>query len=157
MKKILLFIFIVILLCCVNLTAVQNLTLDKIFPNAMVEVFLQQKGNLIDHKTIANGQGEIVYCDIQDLDYILNQNLKVTGYTLKIHSCEIDILNLLNVNDVQQQNFGIYGFSEMLENYAKKFNLLTKKVKINQKMVNFQYINKNDYILIGFPILLGSY
>lgn len=148
MKKLFVFILIVLLLCGINLLPISNLTLDKIFPSASVEVYLadnEYNGELLTHK---NGDGQIIFCDVENLLYILN-NYVVNGYTLRI--CASDM------NSVLQKFMPNYYFESSNYVYGYKQGIFNKCINVNDEKVNFQCVKSNNDVLIGFPILLGSY
>ena len=154
MKRLIVFILLALLLCGINLTIVQDLTLDKIFPKAQVEIFTDSKTHFNVNK-IDNGLGEILFSDIENLNYILNQLNNVVGLSIKIYSKDrAYILRALNVKYLYNKNFGSYGWSGTLE---KIKNIKTKSVCLSNFMANFQIVEKDDCVVIGTPTILGSY
>ena len=154
MKRLIVFIFLVILLCGINLAFVEDLTLDKIFPQSQVEIFTNSKTSLKINK-IDNGMGEILFCNIENLDYILNQLDNVVGLSIKIYNKnKANVLRALKVKNLYNQNFGSCGWSGTLERIkVVKF----KNVHLLDGMANFQCVEKDDHVVIGMPIILGSY
>lgn len=151
MKRLIVFIFIVILLCLTNLTITKDLTFDKIFANSKVEIFFDRKTDL-EYQKIQNGVGEIVFCEANQLSDILKNDNKVSGFTIKIKNENVDeVLKKLNVKNVYDKNFGIYGWSNLL---GEVVNL---KLDMFGSYVNFQCVNNEDGIILGCPIILGSY
>lgn len=154
MKRLIVFIFLALLLCGINLTFVEGLTLDKIFPQSQVEIFTDSKTSLKINK-IDNGMGEILFCEIENLDYILNQLDSVVGLSIKIYNKnKANVLQVLKVKNLYNQNFGCYGWSGTLE---KIKGIKSKNVHLINGKINFQCIEKDDHIIIGTPIVLGSY
>lgn len=154
MKRLIVFILLSILLCGVNIPFAKDLTIDKIFPSSNMEVYIIEKSNLSFDK-IDNGMGEIIFCETKDLDYILHNCSKVAGFTIKIQNMEInDIIKSLNVTNTFALNFGVYGWSKIFENLNEINN---KSIEISRKMVNFQCVAREDYVLVGMPIILGSF
>ncbi len=154
MKRLIVFILLAILLCAVNFSTTQNLTIDKIFPQSTAEVFLSEKTQ-IPLKKIDNGMGEIIFCDSSDINYILNNTDCVAGLTLKV--CGLNksqILKKIGANQLVSANFGIYGWTNLLSNSKK---IAEKSVNFSGKNINFQCVEKENYVLLGFPIILGSY
>lgn len=151
MKRLIVFIILALLLCGINFGAVQNLTLEQIFQTAQVEVYTSEQTNLQYQKT-TNGAGEIIYCNLAQLNYILNNCACVSGYTLKINNLQIkDVLLKLNARQITQNNYGAYGWSRLL---SYKIN---KQITIDNQAVNFQCVQSKSSVLLGVPILLGSY
>lgn len=156
MKRLLVFLFIVLLLCGINILPLKELTLQNIFPSASVEVFTSKQTNNEGLTKIDNGMGEIIFCNVGELDYILNSFDSVSGFTLKFSKDTMSVNNLLNVLKVQSyscKNFGIYGLSKVLNCVNNgKF-----KVRIEQTLCNFQIFEKENQIILGIPLILGSY
>lgn len=154
MKRLIVFILLAILLCALNMSATQSLTIDKIFPNSTAEVFLSEKTQISLNK-IDNGTGEIVFCNSSEISYILNNTNCVSGLTIKVYSSNKDqILKKIGANQLISVNFGTYGWTNLLIKTNKVF---TKNISFFGKKVNFQCVEKDDCVLIGFPIIIGSY
>ena len=147
MKKLIVFVLIILLLCGVNLSVTKSLNLESIFSGASVEVYLSEK--ICDEKlqTIDNGTGQIVFAKIDDLNYIFN-NYSPLGFTLFYNGDVNDALNKLNPQYVFKTNLSAYGFS----------SVNVKPISVAGKKVNFQYVVSDaGCVMLGFPILLGSY
>ena len=156
MKKLLVFLLIVLLLCGINLNFTKELKLSNIFPVASVEVFTSSKTFVNKFEKIDNGVGEVIFCEMNELDYILDNIDCVSGLTLKIdlkNNSKNKILKSLDIVDFNETNFGIYGFS----NIVKKVSNNKFKLKIEEKVCNFQYFESKSCIFVGIPLLLGSY
>lgn len=144
MKKIIVFILISLLICGTKLTCVQNFTLSELFPNAQIEVYLPQKIENCGFYTINNGEGCIIFAKMDDLQYILSK-YNVGGYTLKLYG-----LNFREVVEKINPNY-FYNFDKYI--YGHKTNLFDKDVE----GINFQCAQQSNCVLLGVPILLGSY
>ena len=83
MKRLIVFIFLIVLFCCINLPYINRLKLSEIFPNAQIEVYIDQKTETNGLNYINNGEGKIVFLNINQLDNFLKHN-KAFGYTLRI-------------------------------------------------------------------------
>lgn len=152
MKRLIVFIFMVALLCCVNFGFTQGLTLEKIFPHSSVEVYTDTKTDLQLNK-IDNGAGEIIFCNIDDLNYIL-KTTQAVGFCIKVYKQNAEqVLKLLQPQNVLNQNYGYFGWSNVLQN----INIKSKSVAMQQGKVNFQCVQNGEQLLIGVPIILGSY
>lgn len=156
MKRLLVFLLLVLLLCCVNLSCTQDLTLSKIFPNASVEIFTSTKTNLTEFYKLDNGFGEIIFGEVEDFEYIFNNVNNISGFTLKINIesfSKTKIFKALNVINYNENNFNILGFSNTVKKIFKnKFSL-----KIDKNECNFQYFEAKSHIFLGIPLILGSY
>lgn len=156
MKKLLVFLFIILLLCCVNIVPHKELTLKNIFSNVMVEVYTSKQIKNEELSKISNGEGEIIFCDIVDLDYILQTYNCVSGFTLKFEKNDFsvnDIINKIDTRTCYNKNFGIYGLSYAIS------SLLNNKyvVEMEQTKCNFQIYETKSQIFLGIPLILGSY
>ena len=143
MKKITVFILIILLLCGFKLSVVPNLTIDKIFPNASVEVYIPKKVDAGVYKSISNGDGMILFSHINQLKYILN-TFNVSGYTLKINMTINGLIKNLNPNFYTHKDGGVLGY---------KSGLFDKSINGN----NFQCAKSDGCLLLGVPMLLGGY
>ena len=143
MKRIAVFILIVLLLCGFKVSVVSNLTIDKIFPNASVEVYIPQKVDVGVYKSISNGDGLILFANSDQLDYIL-KTYNVGGYTIKTDISINVLLKNLNPNFYAIKDGVIFGY---------KSGIFNKTVNGN----NFQCVERDGCLLIGVPLLLGSY
>ena len=147
MKKLIVFILIVIVLCAINLNALKDLTLSTIFPSAVCEVYLsscEYEGGI---KSCKNGEGQIVFCDVKELDYIL-ENYSAAGYTLKINGESVCAV-VDKLSPLYKFNFGECSYGYCVKNLDS--------VVVDGKSVNFQIAEIDNFVLLGFPILLGCY
>lgn len=156
MKKLLVFLFIIVLLCCANLTYMQNLTLENIFPNASVEVYTSTKSQIDSLQKIDNGIGEIIFCNINQLNYIFDNEKYISGLTIKIdvdNADDVDLIKSLHCSNFFEDNFGLYGWSAVVDKlFNNKFEVLVGDVNCN-----FQMFKTKNEIFVGVPILLGAY
>ena len=146
MKKLVVFVFFTILFCSLGMSFTQKLTISDIFSNEDYEVFVE--GDVVSgYTSIKNGSGSIIYCSAVDLDYI-NKQTKIVGFTVKIKNLSLyDVLKKLKAFNVKMIDGYYYG----------KSSLFYKSVLVKDWSVNFQCIKNEEYILLGCPILLGSY
>ncbi len=151
MKRLIVFILLVLLLCGANFAISKDFTIDKIFPNARVEVYTSSKTDITFNK-IDNGCGEIIFCNCENLNEIIKNFKNISGFTLKISKTSIDeVLEKLDVKNTYNKNFGVYGCSNIIKKY---FN---KQIDMLCGVVNFQCVAKGDDVIVGVPILLGGY
>mgnify|MGYP004645264295 FL=1 len=154
MKRLIVFILIVILLCLTNLSLTKDLNLANIFPKSQVEVFTDYLSGL-NYKKMQNGLGEIIFCDVEELNNILKQTDKMVGFTLKIENEEVkSVLKKINAQNTYYKNYGFYGWSKILNEI---FKIKNNKVQMFDGVVNFQALQKENDVILGFPIILGSY
>ena len=154
MKRLIVFILIVILLCLTNLSLTKDLNLANIFPKSQVEVFTDSLSGL-NYKKVKNGLGEIIFCDVEELNNILKRTDKMVGFTLKIENEEVkSVLKKINAQNTYYKNYGFYGWSKILNEI---FKIKNNKVQMFDGVVNFQALQKENDVILGFPIILGSY
>lgn len=154
MKRLIVFILIVILLCLTNLSLTKDLNLVNIFPKSQVEVFTDSLSGL-NYKKVQNGLGEIIFCDVEELNNILKQTDKMVGFTLKIENEEVkSVLKKINAQNTYYKNYGFYGWSKILNEI---FKIKNNKVQMFDGVVNFQALQRENDVILGFPIILGSY
>ncbi len=146
MKKLLVFILLVILFCGINLNFTKKIDLKSIFAGASVEVYLNSGEFTDEFESIKNGDGQILNCVVDDLDNVL-ASYSVSGYTLKIEGMDvIDVLNMAKLEYFKDGEY-YYGFCEGM----------AKPIITHNEFVNFQCVQNGCNVLLGFPILLGSY
>ena len=123
--------------------------------NGLSPIFFTNSKTSLKINKIDNGMGEILFCDIENLDYILNQLDNVVGLSIKIYNKnKANVLQALKVKNLYNQNFGSCGWSGTLERIKV---IKSTKVHLLDGMANFQCVEKDDHIVIGMPIILGSY
>lgn len=149
MKRIIVFILIIFLLCGINIFSTNNFNLSILFAGASVEVYLNSDKIVDEFDAIGNGTGVIVFTNIDSLHYILNK-YSVSGFTLKIKKTTEEVLTLISAENIFFNEFGVYGYCD----YAKCW---VDSINFNNSLCNFQIFATNNCVLLGFPILLGSY
>ena len=148
MKKLIVFIFLIAIICGINLSITQNLSIDKLFKTGEVEIYLPEKSGLYNVNKIDNGNGEIIFCNIQQFEELKNKLSNISGYTIKLQNTSFnDVVDILKPMYVDSFNNSYYGY----------VNNLSKSVVTQDKNYNFQCVEKQNKVLIGVPILLGSY
>ena len=145
MKKIIVFIFVLLIICLLKVSFVSELKLTDIFSDVDVEAFITND-ELPNFDYIKNGEGIVVFCKLGDLEYI-NNNYLLNGFTIKLKDNDKSIMEKLGAIIHVQNDFGFYGFSSVI---ARDYNF---KYKNN----NFQMVYSNGTTLIGCPLLLGGY
>jgi len=147
MKKFFVFILIALLLCGINFASSKKLSLNSIFPDGDVEVYFSQNIEMSEFYTQRNGNGTILFCSSDKLLYILN-NYSVSGYTIKIKNLSVcDVLKKISPNYYFSNGCGVYGYFSYFNDY----------VLVNDRAVNFHVKESDGCVLLGCPILLGSY
>lgn len=147
MKKIIVFLLLVLLLCGVSIGYTKGLSFKDIFEGCEMEVYLPVGVN-VECSFIENGEGIIAFCSIDYFKYLKDTYL-VNGFTIKIKDKEIDdVVGLLNPNYVIRCDNFIYGYTNSTKCDVKM---------VQDKIVNFQCVKVENDVCVGFPILLGSY
>ena len=147
MKRLIVFVLITVLMCVIGMNFVEDFNIGNLFPNAMVEVYIDGKYNENGIYSIKNGGGSILFCHTYEVDE-LQKKYKVAGFTLKIEKDSVkNVLKKLLADVVYVENDYIYGRSIYFCNY----------IQTQCGLANFQCIEEENFILIGTPILLGCY
>ena len=98
MKKIIVFILIVFLLCGINMSSIKNFDLSTLFAGASIEVYLNSNEMVDEFDTVGNGAGVIIFASVDSLRYILNK-YNVSGFTLKTKKTTGEVLTLISAKD----------------------------------------------------------
>lgn len=146
MKKLLVFILLIILFCGINLNFTKELDLKSIFGDASAEVYLNDDVFISEYETIKNGSGKILRCGVEDVEAVL-KCYNASGFTIKVKNIDLDnILKSCKLSHFKSGEY-VYGYCDGL--FAP--------LRINDEYVNFQCVQKGGDVLFGSPILLGSY
>lgn len=147
MKNVIVFIIIVLLFCGINLLPIKKFDIANLFSFCGAEVYLSDDDFVEGYVSVKNGTGVIVYCDVSSISY-LQQNYEVCGFTIKVNKLDVDeVLTKIKAKDVERVMGYDYGVSPFFNKY----------IKTNNKTVNFQCVQSEDCVLLGVPLLLGSY
>ncbi|MBO4412956.1 MAG: hypothetical protein J5779_02975 [Clostridia bacterium] len=113
-----------------------------------IQFYFSSLEEISDLEFQKNGVGYSVNAD-ENYKIMLQKNYDGFCFKTKLNFDEIKkILNFEVKNMQKLENFQIfYAYSAVLQKYC-----LQKNLKINLQLVVF-----NDYILVGCPVLLGSY
>lgn len=146
MKRFIVFLFIALLLCGINLHYVDKLSFKDIFSGCNAEVYLPSVID-VDYESVNNGDGLIIFCKFEDVFKIKN-TYKINGYTIKLigESIEKIILQLKPNFIIKKEKF-VYGYLNCVEGCVGN----------GKGDLNFQCARVGNEIHIGFPLLLGSY
>lgn len=146
MKRLIVFILISLFLCIVNMKFSKNVTIRDIFPEAEIDVFLNNvpEGN---YKYVINGSGCIIRCNLNEF-YDIQKVHKIAGYTIKVDGYSFEkVSRNLAIQDCFFKGGYMYGYSYILES----------AIYTDGHKVNVQCAICDGKMLIGTPILLGSY
>lgn len=145
MKKLAVFILLLLLLCGMDCFFKKDWNINSFFLNSDVEIYLSDIKNLAGENYIKNGDGAILFCKYEEMEKYLSLN-NVVGLTIKI--CDVqekDVLQNLNPTKVYMSMGYTYGYTSKVNGFEV----------VNGN--NFQVVSKGNFVLVGFPILLGSY
>lgn len=151
MKKLLVFIFLLIIVVICSLGS--EIKLFN-FSNFDIELFATEISDNIQADVIKNGDGYIVKTNSEEIDKVLNLVDGVYGVTLIIDDNSTkyeEIKSKIKVQNCQEEQniYTFYGY----------INGQDKFIYVDNKKVNIQvlYNKNNSKLIIGFPIILGSY
>lgn len=131
------------------MSSIKNFDLSTLFAGASVEVYLNSNEMVDEFDTVGNGAGVIAFANVDSLQYMLNK-YSVSGFTLKTQKTIDEVLTLISAKNIFFSEFGVYGYCE----YAKCW---VDSINFNNTLCNFQIFDTNGCVLLGFPLLLGSY
>ena len=147
MKRLIVFIFLVMLFCLLGFEFTKNLSISDIFPSCLAEVYIDDCINAsCGFESIVNGSGSIIFCKTEDIKYI-NQMYNVIGFTFFLEDSVESSLIKLNVR-------GSFVFGGYIYGICPYFG---ECILVGGNHVNFQCAVVEDRVVIGFPLLLGSY
>ena len=154
MKKIIALFFALVCLLFVK-TPFSLTTLSSEFL-AEHSFYTTENTNVLNAKTVKNGNGFVVTCQAKHAKNILNNlnNDKIQGESFCFKGQFDDafkILSSLNAKIVFEEKFDefsvFYAYSPKLDNI----------IYIDSKKINIQIAYKNETITVGTPVILGSF
>lgn len=155
MKKFLIFVIFMIAFIAIN-EGEEVYSLNQLEYDGVYSCYAQGVSDCVPSfiNVVSSGSGKIIStnsddaCDIKD--YVKGE---VYGESICIKGTYDDFLNItkkMNIKVVMKEQFdnltSIYGFGRFGES-----------VCVNGKLVNIQIAYSGDYIVIGCPVILGSY
>lgn len=154
MKNIVVFVLIFCLLFFCSAFEKNNNFLLQMYEEGQAEFFvLSFQENLPEFaKSQKSGNGYFITCDLKLAKYLLKDLKNVAGVTIKTNG-EIDknLLNKLQIKILKTEEiYGrkiVYGFSNFFDQF----------VFMQNKKVNLQIVENNGKLIIGNPIIFGSY
>ena len=154
MKK--LFILFIFLFCLMFLKAPFSLCFISQNYNATHTFYTTQSLQNENFNIVQNGNGFLIYAKSKDATQILTKlstkNIQGESFCFDGNFGDVkNILKSLNAKVIKKECF-----NDFLVIYANSPKL-GKYVYINLKKVNVQIVIKKEKIIIGTPIILGSY
>lgn len=147
MKRLIVFILVSFLLCGLGYFQLLDFNIETLFDKAYVEVYTSKESEVNGFSKIKNGVGEIIFLNIDKLEYILNC-VDECGYTIRIYEKNVqEVVKALNMSKVVLKNGSIYGYKKGLH----------ETVLIDGGRYNVQIAEGDGVVNVGVPILLGSY
>lgn len=150
-------IFCLVVFCLVSLPTSQIVLLGYV-PNdsSIYSFYTTDNINTINNATVVkNGNSSIVSCTSLNAKNVKQSLKNILGESVKINNPSKDIID--NLYQYINKNIVYY---EVLENttitYCYNPSLLNF-VMIDGQKVNLQIAQNNNYIVIGYPLILGSF
>lgn len=150
-------IFCLVIFCIVSLP-VSQIALMGYVPktSSIYSFYTTDKISFLDNtKIVKNGNACIVSCDSKYANVVKASINNILGESITINNPTEDVLK--QINDYISQNTLydekldgtqiIYGYDNTLENF----------VIVDGQKVNFQVAINIDYVVIGYPLILGSF
>lgn len=153
MKRMFVFFIVVIAVCLCFCFKTDSAGLCSL--NGEYSVYL--KNNVVNipqcFSSISNGQGVIVTGSSTNYnllnfnkDIVSGESIKLTNYSYK------EVCEILKFKELMK-----YEFSDGLSTFYGQVPFGDKSVFVSGKRINCQIAVCNDYIVVGIPIILGSY
>lgn len=154
MKKIIVFLFLIVLVAFALYFDNRTLPLFNFYQEGTCEfTVLENTNKNIPSFAKVNtcGQNSFVKADIALGGYLQKQLNDILGVTIIVNDELSNVLENLQVkickSELQNENTHIFGFSP----------LFSKSIFIGGKKCNIHIVIQNDQIIVGYPIILGSY
>lgn len=154
MKKIFVFLFLCVLLSFALYFNKQPLPLFNFYQDGVCEFAVKANTNKILPSFVQdtqNGENLFVKAPLKLGDYLQKNLNDILGVTIIINEREENVLKNLQVKicktEKQNDNKHIFGFSPLFE----------KAIFIENKKCNIHIVVQSDRLVIGYPIVLGSY
>ncbi|HEY8389869.1 MAG TPA: hypothetical protein VIL26_02780 [Clostridia bacterium] len=152
MKRFLLFLSFALILVGLGISDYSLLNLKDRYPQMQVVFYTKDSRNL---DSINDGIYNQVYCSTDQAKKIKRLLNKIEGMSVSFEGGIQDLNFVIDYFDVKiisektcDDILYIYGYSSLI---------LTPAVKINNNYINIQLVLRKDKIIIGTPIILGSY
>ena len=157
MKKLIKYILLIIIV--VFAVPPKNSTLSSLvrelnYTNAVSTYYTNSEVNVKNATVIKNGNSYLVQSDIKNCESLKKEIENIQGQSISLNGTYSDYLfikeKLLDSTIIEEELYNIktcYGYN----------NKLTKSVKIDNKNINIQVAFNNNKIVIGSPVILGSY
>ena len=157
MKRMFVFLFVLMCLCFVfSYKKPATLALESLKGEYSLYLNSKNKNPLPAFaKVVQNGAGEIVSCDISQMnDIFVDENL-VAGESVKVEQNDYTYEQICKtLNFVAKKT---YEFSDGLKTFYGEADYGDKFVFVGSDKINCEIAINNDFIYIGFPVILGSY
>ncbi|MGN1213051.1 MAG: hypothetical protein ACI4TZ_03310 [Christensenellales bacterium] len=150
-------IFCLVIFCIVSLP-VSQIALMGYVPktSSIYSFYTTDKISFLDNtKIVKNGNACIVSCDSKHASTVKASINNILGESITINNPNDDVLK--QINDYISKNVLydekldgtqiIYGYDNTLKNF----------VMVDGQKVNFQVAINSDYVVIGYPLILGSF
>ena len=156
MKRMFVFLFVLLCLCFVfSHKKPSNVALENL--KGEYSLYLNTQSNSIPPfaKATNNGDGQIIQCDVSLINELKFDSKEIGGESVKVSLKDYtyeqicDILNFRSKKD--------YEFSEGLKTFYGEAGYGEKFVYVGTERINCEIAINNDFIYIGFPVILGSY
>lgn len=106
-------------------------------------------------KVTQNGAGQIVCCDISQMNDLFVDERLVAGESVKVEQKDYTFEQICKkLNFVAKKN---YEFSDGLKTFYGEAEYGDKFVFVGTDKINCEIAINNGFIYVGFPVILGSY
>lgn len=152
MKKIFCLVFVVSIFCFASLNTNFSDYIFSISSDAEVSFFVSKFQDLNGTEIIKNGDGFVLNCTADFAEKNFNKIKGCYGFSIKT-KYDPKILNRI-LNDAKVVSTAIV---QNIKNYYCSLAGVPFSTIIDGKKINFQIAVNNQSIIVGSPIILGSY
>lgn len=154
MKKIIVFLFLIVLIGFALHFDNRVMPLFSDYSEGTCEFMVLKNSNKtipsFAHQVVS-GDNLFVSADIEFAQYLQNQLNDIYGITIYVQDSLENVLNKYQVKickeEMQDENLHVFGFSPLFD----------KSIFIEGKKCNLHIVTRNNEIIIGYPIIYGSY
>lgn len=157
MKRMFVFLFVLLCLCFVfSYKKPSNMALQSLRGEYCLYLNSQSAENIPPFaKVIKNGAGQIIQCDISQMNELTFKKDEVGGESVKVSVKDYTYEQICKILGFRSKKH--YEFSDGLKTFYGEAKCGEKFVFVGKERINCEIAINNGYIYIGFPVILGSY
>lgn len=136
-------------LCFYSVFAPSHIELDKIGQGLYSFYSTENVESDYIIRRVDLGYSYIYECESENATFLRKQFTKIDGESLRIEGREPvrPILKKFNARPIADTNYGIFAYTPRHSKYIYE----------GGRKINLQIVRNNEYTIIGWPVILGSY